>query len=139
MRSLTATALTLAFMVMAAITYVAVTGDPMGGEPRLLVKLAPSDQSLLQSPPAKPAVATTAPAPQSAPIPVVTVLGKPENQAAAGGAQPAATMAPITGAQSPQPAAAGGVTSTANAIPRAAPPSSEPDADMAGVGLSIPN
>lgn len=49
MRSLAATALTLAFIVMAAITYVAVKGDPTGGEPRLVVKIAPPDLARLQS------------------------------------------------------------------------------------------
>lgn len=43
MRALVATALTLAFLAMAGITYLAVAGDPMGGEPRFTLKIAPPE------------------------------------------------------------------------------------------------
>ena len=48
MRALAVTTLTLAFILMAAITYIAVHQDPMGGEPRLVVKIAPPDMAKLQ-------------------------------------------------------------------------------------------
>ena len=50
MKALAVTTLTLAFILMAAITYVAVHQDPMGGEPRLVVKIAPPDMAKLQVP-----------------------------------------------------------------------------------------
>lgn len=63
MRALAATALTLAFVLMAFVTYLAVRGDPMGGEPRLLVKVPPPDLGKLQ-----PSASRSLPVPaQSAP------------------------------------------------------------------------
>ena len=81
MRALAATALTLAFVLMATITYVAVRQDPMGGEPRLVVKIAPPDLAKLQ--------AAAAPPLSAAPVPQVaesaTLSGLPVDLAPAGG------------------------------------------------------
>ena len=70
MRALAATIVTLAFIAMAAITYIAVRQDPMAGEPRLLVKIAPPDLAKLQAaaapplpPPATAVAAARAPSP----------------------------------------------------------------------------
>ena len=63
MRALLTTALALAFLGMAAITYIAVTQDPLAGEPRASVEVAPPNLAELQ-----PKVA-----PVQAPAPVATV------------------------------------------------------------------
>jgi len=60
MRALLTTALALAFLLMAAITYLAVTQDPLAGEPRAAVDVAPPDLAKLQP--------KLAPAPLSAPV-----------------------------------------------------------------------
>ncbi len=48
MRALLTTALALAFLLMAGITYIAVTQDPLAGEPRAVVEVAPPDLAKLQ-------------------------------------------------------------------------------------------
>ncbi len=64
MRALLTTALTLAFLLMAAITYVAVQQDPAGGEPQASLAIEPPDLAKLQSAAMpKPAAAPLAPAP----------------------------------------------------------------------------
>ena len=141
MRSLATTALTLAFIVMAAITYVALEGDPMGGEPRLLVKIAPPDAGKQQSSSApapavdKPALETAAAPPPAAP--------KITNLQATDTASQPATLTTVSGvAPTGRPlepvSVAGGVTSPAAAMPATTSADSEADTDFAGVGLAIP-
>lgn len=63
MRALLSTALALAFALMAVITYVAVTQDPLAGEPRVLVEVTPPDLAKLQP--------KVVPAPAAAPVATV--------------------------------------------------------------------
>ncbi len=116
MRALAVTTLTLAFILMAAITYIAVHQDPMGGEPRLVVKIAPPDMAKLQVP----AIRSIQPAPSETESPTgLTVdLG-----AAASDATPPAAAAPA-------PAALPAPTAAANA---------PAGAGVEGVNLSLPN
>ena len=111
MRALAATALTLAFIAMAAITYIAVKGDPMGGEPRLVVRILPPAPGMTQS--------SAAPAGSAAPQIV---------DAPAPAAVSSATAAPAD--QPPQPTAA---ASDASAVGTA------PGEDIAGISVTSPN
>jgi hypothetical protein len=121
MRSLAATALTLAFIVMAAITYLAVTGDPMGGEPRLVVKIAPLDPAKFQS--------SAAPAPAVKSTPVASAA-QPEVAASAAAATAARSIPPAAG----QFAASVAGTSAAEAGTSDA----GTGADAPGIGVTIP-
>ena len=125
MRSLTATALGLAFLAMVMVTYLALKGDPMGGEPRLLVKIALPDLDRLQ-PPAKPAPqASTAPPAAAAPAQTLAAA-PPRATAAASSASPAATAST---SQPPAPSPA--VTAKPAADPA-------PDFEPAGIGITLP-
>ena len=128
MRALAATTLTLAFILMAAVTYIAVHQDPMGGEPKLVVKIEPPDMAKLQAAAAPPK--PTAPAEAESPAGMTVDLGAAasdatpqaaEAQGAALDAGPSALAAPA------KPAA------TAATDPAAA------DAGVEGISLSLPN
>jgi hypothetical protein len=49
MRLLVTTAVTLAMLIMAAITYLAVGQDPLGGEPRAVIAITPPDMAKLHA------------------------------------------------------------------------------------------
>lgn len=115
MRALAVTTLTLAFILMAAITYIAVHQDPMGGEPRLVVKIAPPDMAKLQVPTIR--SIQPAPAETESPTGLTVDLG-----AAASDATPPAATAPAPALPAP--------TAAANA---------PADAGVEGVNLSLPN
>jgi len=114
MRSLAATALTLAFVVMAAITYLAIKGDPLGGEPRLAVKIAAPDLDKLQ--PTAPQAAAPAPSPATVDAGL---------QDAAPAIVPGDSSAPRTSARVPS-------------RPASAPGENSSSGDFAGVGVAIP-
>jgi hypothetical protein len=106
MRALLTTALTLAFLLMAAITYVAVTQDPMAGEPRTTVSVAPPDLAKLQpkivpapapvaAAPAAPAANPAAPSPNQVTTVAADVARAAENAGApVAPAKPAPATAP---------------------------------------------
>jgi len=114
MRSLAATALTLAFFLMAAITYLAVKGDPLGGEPRLTVTIPAPD-------PAKPHPASVAP---PAAVPPETT----------------GSTAPISGNDAGSAGTSAALSGTGKTDQAAPAPSLVPSAgaDFAGVGITLP-
>ena len=112
MRALAATALTLAFLAMAAITYVAVTGDPMGGEPRYVLRIAPPEAAKSQ--------------PLAAPVPTTQPL-----------AQPQADATPGVGALQPEPPQAAAAPAVV-VEHRAATAADNAGEDVAGIVIGQP-
>ena len=105
MRALLTTTLALAFTLMAAITYVAVTQDPLAGEPHAMVEVAPPDLAKLQ-PKVAPAPVANVPAPAAveatsiAPAQPVNDLARAAENAGA----PAQPLAAVKSAAASQPA-----------------------------------
>ena len=98
MRALATTALTLAFVLMAAITYLSVRHDPLGGEPHAMLLIAPPNLDKLQA-------AAIAPEPEPAPRAVVV----PPAQPATSPGETASIAAPTPADQPPQPVTSLGV------------------------------
>lgn len=97
MRALATTALTLAFVLMAAITYLSVRHDPLGGEPHAMLQIVPPNLDKLQA---------AAKAPEPAPRAVVV----PPAQPATSPGETASIAAPTPADQPPQPVTSLGVT-----------------------------
>jgi hypothetical protein len=142
-RALAVTALTVAFLLMGFVTYLAVHGGGTGGEPRVLMEVEPFDTSLLKQAETPPPAAAAAAAPdapkdtsklETAPVapsedPAKAVAKELQAAVPVG---PAADVAPPTvrppaNAKSPTPAA-----------PAAAPKAQPSDNSFEGIPLIIP-